>query len=188
MGAPDDADLERWIDAFRGPLIGLVASWGAPWAVADELAQDAFAEAWVGRARFAGDPADLDAAGAWLRGIAWNLWRARERRERVRAAAPLLGDGSTGGLEPGPAPGAGPDPRHAALRRAFAHLSAPHQSVLRMTYLEGSSPREVAALLGLSTKAVESRLGRARGALRELAERELRRERDPDPRTEGAKP
>jgi len=180
MGAADrknlgDADIERWIDAFRGPLIGLVASWGATWAVADELAQDAFAEAWVGRGGFSGRPSDLRAAGAWIRGIAWNLWRARRRREGLRAAEPLPEDGLA-------EPSIEDDARRDALARAFERLSLPHRSVLRMTYLDETTPKQVAALLGLTTKGVESRLYQARKALRTLAEQEARR------RAEGAKP
>ena len=40
---------------------------------------------------------------------------------------------------------------------------------LRMHYLEASSSREVAALLGVTPKAVEGRLYQARKALRTLA-------------------
>ena len=56
--------FERWVDAFRGPLIGLAASWGSDWAEAEELAMDTFAEAWMSRARLEGDPEDLGVAGA----------------------------------------------------------------------------------------------------------------------------
>ena len=167
-GRPDEADLEEWIAAFRGPLVGLLASWGPSWSVAEELAQDAFAEAWVGRERFRGDPRDRAAVGAWLRGIAWNLHRARERREDLRRAVPLEAEGPS-------APSAEPDERRGLLAAAFARLTGPHQAVLRMVYLEETSPREVAALLGITAKAVEDRLYQARKALRVLAEREARR-------------
>jgi len=59
-----------------------------------------------------------------------------------------------------------PDERRALLKEAFAHLSGPHQTVLRMHYLEETTTRQVAALLGLTTKAVEGRLYQARKALR----------------------
>jgi hypothetical protein len=55
--------LEGWIAAFRGPLIGLLASWGRDWRAAEELAQDTFAEAWVSRGRFVGDFSDTRAYG-----------------------------------------------------------------------------------------------------------------------------
>ena len=82
-GPPEEA-FERWVEAFRGPLVGLLASWGPDWRTAEELAQDTFAEAWFGRARFRGDADDLGAVGAWLRGIAFHLHSAARRRE-IRA-------------------------------------------------------------------------------------------------------
>jgi len=166
--APSEPDLEEWIGAFRGPLVGLCTSWGASWQAAEELAQDTFAEAWVGRARFRGDPADAAAAGAWLRGIAWNLFCSWRRREERRRAAPLE-------VSEPIAPQAEPDERRALLERCFARLSAPHQSVLRMVYLEETRARDVAALLGITQKAVEDRLYQARKALRALVEREAQR-------------
>lgn len=149
--------LERWIDAFRGPLIGLLASWGTDWRAAEELAQDVFAEAWMSRERFRGDPDDLEAAGAWLRGIAVRLNHAEWRRS-ARRPEPLVD---------APVPEMELDPRRDQLVRAFARLSHPHQTVLRMYYLEETGAREVAALLGITPKAVEDRLYQARRALRE---------------------
>lgn len=150
--------FEHWIEAFRGPLIGLLASWGADWRAAEELAQDTFAEAWLGRARFEGDPDDLGAAGAWLRGIAFHLHQAGVRKRARLLAVPLEDEHEQ---EPSER-----DPRHELLERALAELPAPQQTVLRMHYLEQTSAREVAALLSLSPKAVEGRLYQARKALR----------------------
>ena len=42
-------DLTAFVNAYRGPLIGLLASWGAPWGDAIEIAQDSFSEAWLNR-------------------------------------------------------------------------------------------------------------------------------------------
>lgn len=171
MPPPSDEDLERWIAAFRGPLVGLLASWGNDWGAAEELAADAFAEAWVGRARFDADPSDLDAAGPWLRGIAFRLHEAQRRRARVRKAEAL--DGGAGRALA--APVEEEDERRALLVAAFAELAPQHQTVLRMHYLEASSAQEVAALLGLTPKAVEDRLYQARRALRERVARNAAR-------------
>ena len=161
MPPPTDDDLERWITAFRGPLIGLLASWGNDWRTAEEVAADAFAEAWVGRARFDADPVDLDAAGSWLRGIAFRMLAARRRRAAVRRAAPIEDARDLA------APVEMEDERRALLVEAFAGLSPAHQTVLRMHYLEESSARDVAAILRVTPKAVEDRLYQARRALRE---------------------
>jgi len=155
-----EQELERWIGAFRGPLIGLLASWGPDWRTAEELAQDTFAEAWIARERFRGDPADLAAVGAWLRGIAFHLHAAARRREQRGAQRVLEHEQA--------APAEADDERRAALVAAFSRLSDPHQTVLRMHYLEEASAREAGALLGITPKAVEDRLYQARKALRAL--------------------
>lgn len=167
----DEAAFGRWIDSFRGPLVGLVASWTGDWREAEEVAQDTFAEAWLGRERFAGDAGDLGAAGAWLRGIAFRVHAARARKGGRLRLVPPGGEGSP--LDR-PAPEADPeDPRLGALRAAFGELGEEHRTVLRMHYLERTSTREVAALLGRTEKAVEHLLRRARRALHGLAERRM---------------
>lgn len=166
QGAPPDS-VERWIEAFRGPLVGLLASWGADWRDAEELAQDVFAEAWVGRARFAGDPTSLDEVGAWLRGIAFRLHSAARRKASLRRSAAIET------VEPA-APASEEDERAAELRAAFGELAPANQTILRMYYLDATSTREVAALLGVAPKTVEGRLHVARKALRQVLERRAR--------------
>lgn len=159
----DETAFERWIDAFRGPLVGMLASSCGEWRTAEELAHDTFAEAWLGRTRFQGDPADLAAAGRWLRGIAFHLgsaWlRAHPGRATVAEAAlgpdgldGLARDARRAGVE------AEPSGRVAILRDEFSRLAPDDQTLLRMHYLERTTAREVAALLGKTPKAVENRL------------------------------
>lgn len=155
-------DLAHWLRTFRGPLVGFLASRGADWAAAEELAQDTFVEAWLGGARLRAAPDDLDAIGGWLRGIAQNLLRARLRA--VRRLEPLADDTVE-------APTAVPDERRESLREAFGRLRPEFQEILRMHYLEATTAREVAALLGVTVKTVEGRLYQARRALRALVER-----------------
>jgi len=162
--AAEEEALDGWIAAFRGPLVGLLASWGTDWRAAEELAQDTFAEAWLGRDRFRGSFDDHGALGAWLRGIAFNLHSTAVRDAQRRSALALDDhDAATEETEP--------VPRRDALSRAFGKLRAPHQAVLRMHYLEETSTKDVAALLGMTNKAVESRLYQARVALRAELER-----------------
>src|SRR6185503_8241137 len=54
-----------------------------------------------------------------------------------------------------------------AVRRALDGLDAAHADVLLRRYFDGRSVRQIAEALGESEKAVESRLHRAREALRE---------------------
>ena len=57
------------LDTFRGPLVGLIASWGASWTDAVEIAQDSFAEAYLRRECCRGDWRDPAVFGPWLRGV-----------------------------------------------------------------------------------------------------------------------
>ena len=80
-------DLTTLINTYRGPLIGLIASWGAPWADAAEIAQDSFADAWLKRESCRGDWNDSEVFGRWLRGVALNRYRNWSRshlRRRFR--------------------------------------------------------------------------------------------------------
>lgn len=162
-----DPILEQWIARFRGPLVGLLASWGSNWGEAEELAQDTFCEAWLSIKRLRGNRQDSRVVGPWLRGIAANLHRQKRRKirrlrqvelpEEDNLSAPIISNES--------------DERLDALRAAFAELRTEHQTVLRMFYLDEASTREVAALLFLTEKAVEGRLHQARRSLREEAQR-----------------
>ena len=165
MTDPLDPTLEQWLTRFRAPLVGLIASWGADWAAAEELAMDTFAEAWLARERLRGDPADDGVAGPWLRGIAHNLHHGRRRQLRRQRLEALPSD------LPSPTPSS--DERLDVLRAAFARLRDEHQTILRMFYLDATSTRDVAALLEQTPKAVESRLRVARAVLRQHAQRLL---------------
>ena len=163
-------DLERLLETWRGPLIGLVVAWGAASSEARELAEDAFAQAWLSRARFDGDPADERRVGAWLRGIARNLWLAAQR-ERARGARDRLD-----AAESSAAPPSEPDERLAALRVALDELEPELREALYVRYVEESPLATVAALLGIGERAAEGRLYRGRQLLKERIERNTRRE------------
>ena len=162
-------DLTAFVNAYRGPLIGLIASWGAPWGDAIEIAQDSFSEAWLQRESCRGDWKDQEAFGRWLRGVALNQYRnwARSRwRRRVRIV-----ELDTAMLEQA---AIAPDPEIAehlaALQQAIERLPAQQRQVVLMHYLEETSVNEVATLLAVSAKTVEGRLYQARKTLRRLLE------------------
>jgi RNA polymerase sigma-70 factor (ECF subfamily) len=165
-----DAEVEQLIETWRGPLTGLLAGWGAGWSEAAELAQDALVEAWIGRERLRGELTDASAAGPWLRGIARNLWRGRQRerqREQPAASAPALDPAGAGAARAG---SAGEERRLERLRDELARLPDKLRVVLYMHYLEETSVREVAGLLAVTPKVVESRLYQARRELRRRLE------------------
>ena len=161
--------LNGWISTFRGPLTGLLVSWGASWRDAAELAQDVFAESFTAFARFRGDPDDEGAVGAWLRGIAFRLFSEWQRRRR-RAGRPL---------EESPEPAVDEssevsEDRRRVVRAAIERLPRKFRTVIWMRYLDASPVRRVAALLGETEKTIERRLAKARQELKRiLVEREL---------------
>jgi RNA polymerase sigma-70 factor, ECF subfamily len=157
-------DLDQLIEAWRGPLIGLFAARGVAYGEAIELAQDVFAEAWIGRGRFQGAPKNTRAVGAWLSGIARNLHRASSRKRRPE---PL----EQGLAEQEPAPEASDhEIRAAELRRAIEALPDRERAVVQAFYFEETSSAHVAALLGIAPRAVEGLLRRARARLKESLE------------------
>jgi RNA polymerase sigma factor (sigma-70 family) len=166
--SPLDPELGALIARWRGALVGMLRAWGSVEAV--DLAQDVFAEAWLGRERFDGDWTDDARVGPWLRGIARNLnaAAARERGRRpalVEVAIDRLADPKT---EHDSA-----DDRGAGVRAAIARLPEKLGMPIWMHYLERTPVRRVAALLGVPEKTVEGRLYRARRELaRMLGDRE----------------
>ena len=162
-------DLTAFINAYRGPLIGLIASWGAPWSDAIEIAQDSFSEAWLHRESCRGNWKDPEVFGRWLRGVALNQYRnwTRSRwRRRVRIVAL-----DTAMLEQ-VAITSDPDTAEhlEALQQAIERLPAKQRQVVLMHYLEEASVNEVATLLSVPAKTVEGRLYQARKTLRRLLE------------------
>ncbi|SFI35502.1 RNA polymerase sigma factor [Planctomicrobium piriforme] len=160
-------DLTAFINAYRGPLIGLIVSWGVPWADAAEIAQDSFSESWLNREACLGDVDDPEFLGRWLRGVALNKYRnwyrSRQRRQsRIVTLVPSVLEQIA--LVPDHASTEHLD----ALRQAIDLLPAAQRQVVLMHYLEETSVNEVATLLLVSTKTVEGRLYQARRNLRRL--------------------
>ncbi len=167
-------DLTDSIDRFRGPLVGLIASWGAPHVDALEIAQDSFADAYLNRASCRGNCEDADVFGRWLRGIARNKFRnwlrSRKRRERrVVSFDPVILE-QTAGQEQAPE-----DHRVVNLRLAIDQLPPKQRQVILMHYLDETSVSDVAALLSVTAKTVEGRLYQARRALRRMLDERSRR-------------
>jgi RNA polymerase sigma factor (sigma-70 family) len=163
-------DLAELINTYRGPLVGLIASWGAPWPDAAEIAQDSFAEAYLNRESCRGDWSNPDVFGPWLRGVALNVYRnwarARQRRERVVKFASAAVEQA---VEP---PTPEPSDQIQRLRQAIERLPAPHRQVVLMHYLEETSVHHIAVLLSVSAKTVEGRLYQARRSLRRMLDNE----------------
>lgn len=135
-----------------------------------DIVQDTFVSAWLSLPRFD----SRQSFGPWIRTILLNKCRDFSRRHGVRSkfmqwfgfeesegavAEPPDADGTTGNSS---------DARLAALDRAIAELPTRLKEPLVLTALHGLSHRDAAAQLGLTTKAVELRIHRARKKLQEL--------------------
>lgn len=114
---------------------------------------------------------------AWLRRIALNKCRDRARREAVRRAFGLRRSGPSE-AEAVPDDTAAADQTmsagHAlkALDQAITALPAALKESLVLTVLEGLSHKDAGAILGLSAKAVEVRVYRAKRQLAEMLDRD----------------
>jgi len=135
-----------------------------PAADANDAAADTFTVAW----RRIDDAPEPDRHLPWLYGIArntvWNINRSRRRSDRLRARLHgLRSDAITG-------PETEVMKRDTELRvnNALSKLRPGDQEIIRLRTWEELPNQEIAEILGLSVRAVESRLTRARRKLSRL--------------------
>lgn len=132
-----------------------------------DVLQEAYAAAWLAIRRY--DPARP--FEVWLRSIAVNKcrdWgRKRTVRRVVRGVMGLDARETEAVGDDTPAPDARIDDRRrmAVVQRAMIGLPDALKAPLLLATLEGRSHAEVAAILGVTPKAVETRVARARQKL-----------------------
>jgi RNA polymerase sigma-70 factor (ECF subfamily) len=112
-----------------------------------------------------------DNPGAWLTTVSRNLLANHFRRQPSEMfddtiaapddAAPVI------------------EEKRSLVARAFARLSMPHRQMVRAFHLNEQPVAEIAARYGLSERAVEGRLRRARQQLRQHIESDTDTEGDP---------
>lgn len=180
----DDADLRAWIDglrrgdpaafdsvfaAYRRPLYGYLVRMTRHRDIAEDLLQDTFMRLAQHARRLAPDTR----LTAWLYTVAHHRVVSWARAQGVRAhlAGSLsdrgaADDGSAAADERGsPLEALASSEAQRALERAFAALAPPYREVALLVGVDGLTPREIAAILGLKPDAVRQRLARARGLL-----------------------
>lgn len=142
-------------------------------AEAHDVLQEAYASAWLAMRRY--DPArPFD---VWLRSIARNKCRDWSRRRAVRRVVRgvmgLDAPEATAVGDAAPTPEARLDDQRRAedLRRALSDLPDALKAPLLLATLEGRSHGEIAAILGVTPKAVETRIARARRKLADVLAR-----------------
>lgn len=169
----DDADLISWsasgdrrafdqIIVRHGPFALRVASrLTQDLSTAEDIVQEAMVRAWSRSADF--DPRRARFT-TWLYRIVVNLCIDQRRRTRLDPmpdcfdpADPAIGADERMEL----------NERHAALVEALRDLPVRQRAAMTLVYDEGMSGVETARILGLSVKAVERLLARARASLRE---------------------
>lgn len=163
----DRAAFSRLMTATKGDLHRFVTRYVGDADEALDLVQESYAAAWLSIRRY--DPARP--FGAWLRTIALNKCRDWSRRRRVRRLVRgVMGLDAPEAVAIGDAaPGADVrfDERRRLerLNRALAELPDGQRAPLLLAVLEGRSQAEIGQILGLSAKAVELRIARARKTL-----------------------
>ncbi len=134
---------------------------------AREATQEAFIAAWAALPRYDPNRPFL----AWLRVIAINKARDRRRRTTFRRLLFGGGDHDRAAADTSPDPAAPADEAMieredlAALDRAISRLPENLKAPLILTAFEGLSQLEAGDLLGVSAKAIETRVRRARQML-----------------------
>ena len=145
--------VERHQDAVRRFLRHLTRGDAA---LADDLAQDTFVQAYRSLDRFRAD----SSFSTWLLGIAHNHFRNARRRAREVAA------------EPAEEPSAPDSTRrvelHEDLGAAIARLDPDEQTALFLFYQQDLTHPEIAAVTGWPLGTVKTHLARAKDNLRPL--------------------
>ncbi|WP_406394108.1 RNA polymerase sigma factor [Streptomyces sp. NBC_00882] len=150
----------------------------ADWSVAEDVMSATFMEAWRRRTSIEADGGSLR---PWLLGIATNVARSHYRsNRRYRAAAGAAAAAGVAEVADHAEETAGrvDDRRRiTATLTALGSLRRPEREVLVLCLWEGLEYADAARALGIPVGTVRSRLSRARGRLRKLAEVELARKR-----------
>jgi RNA polymerase sigma factor CnrH len=172
----DRAAFTALMTATKADLYRFVRRYVGDEAEAHDVLQEAYASAWLALRRY--DP--TRPFEVWLRSIALNKCRDWSRRRTVRRVvrgvmgldapeARAVGDET-------PTPEARLDDRRRAeaLQRALSDLPDALKAPLLLATLEGWSHAEVAAILRITPKAVETRIARARKKLAAVLSRSPR--------------
>jgi RNA polymerase sigma factor (sigma-70 family) len=162
----DDAAFSALMGRHKEPLYRFVRRYVGDADEALDLVQETFVAIWTALDRY-------DTARpfpVWLRRVALNKCRDWSRRRQVRRfffgavplefAAPITADIETTRQEP-PL-----DARLASLDAAIAALPVALKEPLLLTVFEDLSHQDAATILGISAKAVETRVYRAKQRLR----------------------
>lgn len=168
----EDAAFSQIMRRYKADVFRFARRYTGDPDAALDIVQESFVSAWKALDRYD----DRHPFGVWLRAIALNKCRDRARRLFLRRL--VFGQADPENLEAQSRPDASPDAeeiliareRQAALERMIAALPPGLRAPLILTVFEGLSQQDAGAVLGLTTKAIEIRVYRARRRLAELLE------------------
>jgi RNA polymerase sigma-70 factor (ECF subfamily) len=143
----------------QGMVRGLMRRLSGDGALAEDLAQLAFVQAW----RQFGKLNSPQAFGGWLRAIAVNVWLQEVRRAPARFEATTADPVEPEAEGPGPADLAA---TRLDLSRALLRLKEAERVCVVLAYAEGLSHGEIAEATGWPLGTVKSNVARGAGRLR----------------------
>ena len=160
VGASDRGALHELFTRHQPWLAARVRQRCADPAIVAEVVNDTFLVVWEKSDKYKGD----GEVAAWLWGIAVRslLHQLRPRANVLERLRNLRSHPATSAEEEVLA-----RVEHSDVGVAFARLSPDLQAVVQATVLDGLTTREAAALLGIPSGTVKSRMSRARQELRE---------------------
>jgi RNA polymerase sigma-70 factor, ECF subfamily len=166
----DDLALNEIMDRWQGRLTAYLIRFTGSEVVAVDLAQETFVRVYGNRFRYR----PSGAFSTWLFAIASNLarhhtrWQLRHPTISMDAPAGISGSflESAQADDPDPRKHLEQTERAAAVREAIAELKPDLREALILFTYEDMSHEQIATIQRCSTKAVETRLYRARAALR----------------------
>lgn len=165
--AGDERAFETLVGRYEAPLRKLVYGLVRDWALAEDVAQDAFLRAYQKASTFRGG----SSVKAWLYRIAIN--RAHDELRRIRRKGEIsLESAEIGGLELDESRTKSPEAlaaareleRHVAV--ALSEMREEYRTALMLREMEGMTYREIAELLEWPLGTVQIRVHRGRLELR----------------------
>lgn len=143
----------------------VASSTGLPEDQVEDLVQETLFQAWRDRHRFRTESMPL----TWVLAIAKHrVYDFRRKQDRVRAAEPVLRALAAIETDEIPEQALSTEEMGQRVRTALDAIPPEYSDVLLLRYLAGRSVQSIADGLGESKKATESRLHRAREALRKM--------------------
>jgi RNA polymerase sigma-70 factor (ECF subfamily) len=184
--ADDSAAFAELVDRYQHRLVAVLGNLVA--GSAEDLAQDVFLRVYRTRKKYS----PTAKFSTWLFTIANNL-ALNARRDKSRRPTVPLATSDSGPLGPRPeeqlAPARDPQPSGAVrsvelaaiVRKALDELNDRQRTAVLLNKFEDMGYAEIAAVMGLTEKAVKSLLSRARERLRELLQSYIYMDGDPPP-------